>query len=101
MDLLTKASYIEEIKEALQKRYNSLKSRIKKDGNPSDDTKNKVVKYAREMTEHANQHYYGAKHLIEHAAKTDRVAKQIASNIKSIRSYQEKINNLCGYGNRQ
>ena len=100
MELWVKASYIEEIKEAFEKRYISLKSRMKQDGNLSLGLKQSAVKYTKEMTDHVNQCYYGVKAYIEKAPKNDRVANQIERNIKSIRSYKEKIYNLCDHGSR-
>ena len=100
MELWVKASYIEEIEEAFEKRYISLKSRMKQDGNLSLGLKQSAIKYTKEMTDHVNQCYYGVKAYIEKAPKNDRVANQIERNIKSIRSYKEKIYNLCDHGSR-
>ena len=100
MELWTKASYIEEIKEALKRRYISLKYKIKKDGNLRVSRKQSVIRFVKEMTDHANQHYYGVKNLIERATKDDRVDKQIELTMTSIKSYKEKIYNLCNYDYR-
>ena len=97
MELWTKASYIEEIKESFQKRYNSLKSELKKEGNILNGKKQRSIAFAEEMARHANLRYYEIKHLMEQASKTDRVAKQIKRNMKSIKSYKEKIYNLFNY----
>ncbi len=100
MELWSKASYIEEIRDAFQKRYISLKSRIKQDGNLSLGLKQSAAKYTKEMTDHSDQHYYGVKSLIQKATKNYRVANQIERSMKSIKGYREKIYKLCGYNDR-
>ena len=100
MELWSKASYIEEIKDAFKKRYVNLKSRMKQEGNLSLGLKQGAVKYIKEMTDHADQHYYGVKSLIQKAPKNDRVANQIERSMRSIRGYREKIYKLCGYDDR-
>ena len=100
MELWSKASYIEEIKDAFKKRYVNLKSRMKQEGNLSLGLKQGAVKYIKEMTAHADQHYYGVKSLIQKAPKNDRVANQIERSMKSIKGYREKIYKLCGYNDR-
>ena len=84
MELWVKASYIEEIEEAFEKRYISLKSRMKQDGNLSLGLKQSAIKYIKEMTDHVNQCYYGVKAYIEKAPKNDRVANQIERSMRSI-----------------
>lgn len=95
MELGIKLSYIEEIKDGMQKRYNNLKTDFKMDGNISDGKKKKSIIYAKEMMNHANKHYYEIKHLVENASKTNRVAKQVARTMLSIKRYKEKISEVC------
>ena len=97
MELMTKLSYIEEVKESVQKRYNSLKTELKKDGSLTDIKKQKSANFAKEMLEQANKHYYEVKHEVEQSSKTNRVAKQISRTMVSIKSYRRKIYDLCGY----
>ena len=93
---MTKLSYIEEVKDSVQKRYNSLKTELKKDGNLTDIKKQKSVIFTKEMMEHANKHYYEVKHEVDQSSKTNRVAKQISRNMASIEKYKDKIYALCG-----
>jgi predicted Holliday junction resolvase-like endonuclease len=97
MQLMTKLSYIEEVKYSVQKRYNSLKTELKKDGSIADAKKQRAIIYAKEMMEHANKHYYEVKQDVEQSSRSDRVAKQIARTMISIKSYRQKIHDLCGY----
>ena len=97
MQLMTKLSYIEEVKDSVQKRYNSLKTELKKDGSLTDIKKQKSTAFAKEMLEHANKHYYEVKHEVEQSSKTNRVAKQISRTMISIESYRRKIYDLCGH----
>jgi hypothetical protein len=87
MELMTKLSYIEEVKDLVQKRYNSLKTELKKNGSITDVKKQKSVIYAKEMMEHANKHYYEVKHQVDQSSKTNRVAKQISRTIISIKNH--------------
>ena len=100
MELGIRLSHIEESKESLQKRYNSLRSELKKEGNIANCKKKKTIGYVEEMVEHANKHYNEVKHIVEELSKADRVAKQIFRTMTSIKNYKEKIYDLCGYGNR-
>lgn len=97
MELWSKASYIQEIRDAFQKRYISLKSRMKQEGNLSSGLKRSAVRYVKEMTPQVDQYYNTIKTQLEKAPKTDRIANQIERNIKSISGYREKIYKLCGY----
>ena len=97
MELGIRLSHIEESKESLQKRYNSLRSELKKEGNIVDWKKKKTISYVEEMVEHADKHYSEVKHIVEELSKTDRVAKQIFRTMISIKNYKEKIYDLCGY----
>jgi hypothetical protein len=49
------------------------------------------------MLEQANKHYYEVKHEVEQSSKTNRVAKQISRTMVSIKSYRQKIYDLCAY----
>ncbi|MBY0580614.1 MAG: hypothetical protein K2P53_02885 [Rickettsiales bacterium] len=100
MELGIRLSHIEESKESLQKRYNSLRSELKKEGNIADCKKKKTISYVEEMIEQADKHYNEVKYIVEELSKTDRVAKQIFRTMTSIKNYKEKIYDLCGYGNR-
>jgi hypothetical protein len=97
MELGIRLSHIEESKESLQKRYNSLRSELKKEGNIVDCKKKKTISYVEEMVEHADKHYSEVKHIVEELSKTDRVAKQIFRTMISIKNYKEKIYDLCRY----
>ena len=97
MELGIRLSHIEESKESLQKRYNSLRSELKKEGNIEDWKKKKTISYVEEMVEHADKHYSEVKHIVEELSKPDRVAKQIFRTMTSIKNYKEKIYDLCGY----
>ena len=97
MKLEIRRSHIKESKESLQKRYNSLRSELKKEENIADGKKKKTIGYVEEMVEHADKHYNEVKHIVEKLSKTDRVAKQIFRTMTSIKNYKEKIYDLCGY----
>jgi len=97
MQLGTSLSYIEDIKESVQKRYNALKAMLKKYNEIPSGEKNRAVKYAKEMSEDATKHYFKVKHQVEEISKTDRVAKQIVRNMSSIESYKDKIYKICNY----
>ena len=55
MQLGTSLSYIEDIKEGMQKRYNALKAMLKKYNEIPSGEKNRAVKYAKEMSEDATK----------------------------------------------
>ena len=95
MELGIRLSYIEELKDSVQKRYNSLKAELKKNGGIVDGKKKEAITYAKEMMDHANKHYCEVKYIVEGSSKTGRVAKQITRMMISIRGYKEKINDLC------
>ena len=97
MQLGTSLSYIEDIKESVQKRYNALKAMLKKYNEIQSGEKNRAVNYAKEMSENAAKHYFNVKHQVEEISKTDRVAKQIVRNMSSIESYRDKIYKICDY----
>jgi hypothetical protein len=97
MELGIRLSHIEESKESLQKRYNSLRSELKKEGNIADYKKKKTISYVEEIMASAAKHYNEVKYIVEELSKTDRVAKQIFRTMTSIKSYKEKIYDLCGY----
>ena len=77
MQLGTSLSYIEDIKENVQKRYNALKAMLKKYNEIPSGEKNRAVNYDKEMSEGATKHYFNVKHQVEEISTTDRVAKQI------------------------
>ena len=97
MQLGTSLSYIEDIKESVQKRYNALKAMLKKYNEIPSGEKNRAVRYAKEMSEDATKHYFKVKHQVEEISKTDRVAKQIVRNMSSIKNYRDKIYKICDY----
>ena len=97
MDLGIRLPHIEESKESLQKRYNSLRSELKKEGNIADCKKKKTINYMEEIMASADRHYNEVKYIVEGLSKTDRVAKQIFRTMKSIKNYKEKIYDLYGY----
>ena len=88
MELMTKLSYIEEVKDSVQKRYNSLKTELKKDGSLTDIKKQKSANFAKEMLEQANKHYYEVKHEVEQSSKTK---EDIYSDIESVIDDSEKL----------
>lgn len=90
-------SYIEDIKEGVQKRFNALKATLKKYNEISTGEKSRAINYAKEMSESATKHYFGIKRQVEEISKTDRVAKQIVRNMSSIGSYKDKIYKICNY----
>ena len=47
------------------------------------------------MYKTANNHYLEVKYRLEDANKTDRVAKQFSRTMKSIKSYRDKILEIC------
>ena len=85
MEFGIRPSHIEEPKESLQKRYNSLRSELKKEGNIADYKKKKTISYvvAHEMS-----------HLKEmnHSAKFWSIVRKIDPN------YQASIVWLRKYG---
>ena len=97
MNLGTSLSYIEDIKESMQKGYNALKTMLKKYNEMPSGEKNRAVNYAKEISEDATKHYLKIKHQVEEISKTDRVAKQIVRNMSSIASYRNKIYKICNY----
>ena len=97
MNLGTSLSYIEDIKESMQKGYNALKTMLKKYNEMPSGEKNRAVNYAKEISEDATKHYLKIKHQVEEISKTDRVAKQIVRNMSSIASYRNKIYKTCNY----
>ena len=97
MELVAKLSYIEEVQDLVKKRYNALKAEIRENGSLTDVKKQRSASFATDMLEHANKHYYEAKHEVDKSLKTNRVATQIYRTMRSIKSYRRKIYNLCGY----
>ena len=97
MQLGTSLSYIEDIREDVQKRYNALKAILKKYDEISSGEKNRAVNYAKEMSENAIQHYCKVKHQVEEISKTDRVSKQIVRKMSSIENYRDKIYKVRDY----
>lgn len=97
MELMTKLSYIEEVKDSVQKRFRSLRAEFKRDGSITEIKKQKSVIYAKEMLEHANKHYYEVKQVVEQSSKTNKMARQISRTMISIKTYRRKIYDLCGY----
>ena len=97
MQLGTSLSYIEDIKEDMQKRFNALKAMIKKYNEIPSGENNRAINYAKEMSEDASKHYFKIKRQVEESSKTDRVAKQIVRNMSSIESYKDKIYKICNY----
>ena len=57
MEFGIRPSHIEEPKESLQKRYNSLRSELKKEGNIADCKKKKTINYMEEIIASADKHY--------------------------------------------
>ena len=97
MELVAKLSYIEEVQDSVKKRYNALKVEIRENGSLADVKKQRSASFATDMLEHANKHYYEVKHEVEQSSRSDRVAKQIARTMISIKSYRQKIHDLCDY----
>jgi len=95
MELGIKLSIIEDIKEDIQKRYNNLKRELKNNGDIADGNKQRAVYYANDMLNNANKQFLEIKHQVKVVSKTDRVAKQIVRNMKSIEKYKNKIHELC------
>lgn len=96
MELGIKLSLIEDIKEDVQKRYNSLKRELKNNGGIADGNKQRAVCYANDMLDNANKQFLEIKRQVEVVSKTDRVAKQIVRNMESIEKYKDKVYELCG-----
>ena len=101
MELGTKLSFIEEIRDGIQKRYNDLKREVKNNGNITDGNKQRAISYAKGMFENANKNFLEVKPKVEAASKTDRVSKQIARHMTSIAKYKDKIYELCDYEQEQ
>jgi len=97
MELGIKLSFIEDIKDGIQKRYNELKRELKNNSSITDGNKQRAVSYAKSMFENANKHFLEVKPQVEAAIKTDRVSKQIARNMESIKKYKDKIHELCDH----
>ena len=97
MELGIQLSFIEDIKDGIQKRYNELKRELKNNSSITDGNKQRAVNYAKNMFENANKHFLEVKPQVEAAIKTDRVSKQIARNMASIKKYKDKIYELCNH----
>ena len=97
MQLGTSLSYIEDVKEGVQKRYNALKAILKKYNEVPNGEKNRAVNYTKEMFDDATKHYAKIRRQVEEISKTDRVSKQIVRNMSSIESYKDKIYKICNY----
>jgi len=95
MELGIKLSYVEDIRNSIQKRYLSLKAEYKRDGSILSGNSSRAKEYATEMYKTANNHYLEVKYRLEDANKTDRVAKQFSRTMKSIKSYRDKILEIC------
>lgn len=100
MELGTKLSFIEDIRDSLKKRYYELKKEYKASGNIADGNKQRAITFARGMYESANEHFLEVKLKVEAAIKTDRVSKQISRHMNSIRNYRDKTYKLCDYDER-
>ena len=97
MELYTKLSYIDDIKDGMKRRYVSLTNEKKSNGTIAEGNSTRGKTYAEEMHKVATGHYLEVKHMLDTASKSDRVANQLKRAMNSITYHKEKIFKICGY----
>ena len=95
MELASKFTIIEEIKGSIQRYFFVLKKELKDNGSISSIKKQKAMNYANKMLEEAEQEFFSIKLQIDAVIKTDRLARQLVRNISSIKTYRQKIDEIC------
>lgn len=95
MNLASKFTLIEEMKEDIRKYFFCLKKEVEKNGSIPDKKRREATCYAKEILEKANKEFFAVTLQIDAIIKRDRVAKQLVRNISSIQNYRQKIDELC------
>ena len=95
MNLASKFTLIEEMKEDIRKYFFCLKKGVEKNGSIPDKKRREATCYVKEILEKANKEYFAVTLQIDAITKRDRVAKQLVRNISSIQNYRQKIDELC------
>ena len=96
LEFNARLTYIEEVKEDLRKKYNTLKRELKENSGFDKDKKDRIVTNAKVMYEYANKHYLEIKLQAVEWRKVNLLAKQLVSSMNSVRNYTTKIYNICG-----
>ena len=97
LEFNARLSHIEKVKKDLRTQYNSLKTRLKENSTLELSTKETAVRHAKAMHDYANEHYLEVKLQVEEWRKINIIAKQVISNMRSVKNYTTKIYNICGY----
>ena len=95
MHLGIQLSEIEDIKDAIQRRYISLRITHKRDGVITKTKSKMAIAYVDEMLDKAEKHYEDIKNIVENCTNKDPLAKKVIRVMSSIKEYQQKIIKLC------